>query len=98
VTCYAFVVRRVLIPLLLVLGFAAPALAQQQRVADPPPPPENRVLGGRSSFWGSNRPAEEPYRWRLLGIGIGLIGITGFVMFRLVKKANREREARDAKR
>jgi hypothetical protein len=93
VTCYAFAVRRLLIPLLLVLGLAAPAFAQ--RPADPPPPPENRVLGGRSSFWGSNRPSEGgAYRWRLLGIGLGLIGITGFVMFRLVKKANRERERR----
>ena len=98
-TWYAFAVhpvgslaRRVLIPLLLVLGLAAPAFAQ--RPADPPPPPENRVLGGRSAFWGSNKPAEEPYRWRLLLIGVGLIGVTGLVMIRLVKKANRERERR----
>lgn len=54
---------------------------------------------GRSSFWGSNTPAKHgAYRWRLLGIGVGLLGITGFVMLRLVRKARAEREARGGAR
>jgi hypothetical protein len=59
---------------------------------------EHEILRERpSGFWTSNKPAEGgSYRWRLLGIGVGLIGITGFVMFRLVKKADKEREKRDA--
>lgn len=49
---------------------------------------------GRSSFWGANQPSKGgAYRYRLLGIGIGLAGITGFVMWRLVRRASAERAA-----
>ena len=34
--------------------------------------------GGRSGFWTSREPATNgAYRWRLLGIGVGLVLITG---------------------
>ncbi|MEO8705115.1 MAG: hypothetical protein ABI867_33990 [Kofleriaceae bacterium] len=57
----------------------------------PQPPRDHEVLRERTSgFWTSNRPAENgAYRWRLLGIGLGLMAITGFVMVRLVRRANR---------
>jgi hypothetical protein len=47
---------------------------------------------GRSSFWGSSEPSPHgAYRWRLLGIGIAVLGVTGLVMVRLVRRANKER-------
>lgn len=53
---------------------------------------EQQEVGGRSGFWTSRAPAKGgAYRWRLLGIGVALVGITGFVMLRLVKKASSDR-------
>ncbi|MDX2089053.1 MAG: hypothetical protein SFX73_14445 [Kofleriaceae bacterium] len=47
-----------------------------------------------SGFWGSGQPSKGgAYRWRMLGIGVGLLGVTGFVMLRLVKRASKERDA-----
>jgi hypothetical protein len=49
-----------------------------------------------SGFWTSNRPAVGgAYRWRLLGIGVVLAAGTGYFMWRLVRRANAERLARD---
>ncbi|HWU87149.1 MAG TPA: hypothetical protein VN253_07740 [Kofleriaceae bacterium] len=49
-----------------------------------------------SGFWTSNRPAQGgAYRWRLLGIGVVLASATGFLMWKLTRKANAERMARD---
>lgn len=69
---------------LVLAGTAAPALA------DPPPPPSQvEEQGGRSGFWTSRRPANgDEYRYRMLGIGIGLAGGMGLLMWRLVKRAN----------
>jgi hypothetical protein len=69
------------------LGLAAPASAE--------PPTTHEVISTKpSGFWTSNRPAQGgAYRWRLLGIGVGLLGITGVVMLRLVRRANIERAA-----
>jgi len=53
--------------------------------------------GRPSGFWGSTRPAVGgAYRWRLLGIGIVLAAATGYLMLRLVRRANTERLAREA--
>jgi len=55
---------------------------------------EEAAPQGRSSFWGSNQPARNgAYRYRLLGIGVGLAAVTGFVMWRLVKRAAAQRAA-----
>lgn len=55
---------------------------------------EEEVPVGRSSFWGANQPAQNgAYRYRLLGIGIGLASVTGFVMWRLVRRAAAQRAA-----
>jgi len=49
--------------------------------------------GGRSGFWTSRRPAKGgAYRWRLLGIGVGLLAITGTGMLLLIRNARRYRE------
>lgn len=46
-----------------------------------------------SGFWTSNRPATNgAYRYRLLGIGVALMGATGLVMLLLVGKANAHRK------
>jgi hypothetical protein len=48
-----------------------------------------------SGFWTSTRPATNgAYRYRLLGIGIALIGATGAVMVLLVGRANANRTGR----
>jgi hypothetical protein len=94
-------VRRAVVILLLVLSVAAggAGTAFADGPADEQPTRREReVLRERpSGFWTSNKPAEHgAYRWRLLGIGVGLIGITGFVIFRLIKKTDAERVRRQS--
>lgn len=49
-----------------------------------------------SGFWTSNRPAVGgAYRWRMLGIGVVLAAGTGYLMWRLTRRANAERTARN---
>lgn len=56
---------------------------------------ENAGEGGRSGFWTSRQPAKGgAYRWRLLLIGLGLIGIMGGAMTYLIKRANRSNKSR----
>jgi len=51
--------------------------------------------GGRSGFWTSRRPAQGgAYRWRLLLIGLALIGIMGGSILLLIKRANRANPTR----
>ena len=51
--------------------------------------------GGRSGFWTSRQPAKGgAYRWRLLGIGLGLIVLTGGVIMYLIRRANRSNKSR----
>ena len=81
----------------LALGFALTvALAVAAPEASAEPPTTHEIIYTRpSGFWTSNRPAEGgAYRWRLLGIGVVLIGVTGYLMLRLVKRASAERDAR----
>ncbi len=67
---------------------AAPAAAE-------PPTTHEIIYTKPSGFWTSTRPAVGgAYRWRLLGLGVGLVAVTGFVMLRLVKRANAQRAAR----
>jgi hypothetical protein len=87
-------VRRVLVIISLVLGLAGVALADGP-VDETPRRRTHEILSERpSGFWTSNRPAKTPYRWRLLGIGVVLAGGTGVMMWRMVKRANAERDAR----
>ncbi len=66
---------------------AAPASAD--------PPTTHEVIYTRpSGFWTSTRPAVGgAYRWRLLGVGVFLVAVTGFGMLRLVRRANAQRAA-----
>jgi hypothetical protein len=49
-----------------------------------------------SGFWTSNRPAVGgAYRWRLLGIGVVLLAITGYGMLWLIRRAKAERAGAD---
>ncbi len=51
--------------------------------------------GGRSGFWTSRQPAKGgAYRWRLLGIGLGLIVLTGGAIVYLIRRANRSNKSR----
>ena len=79
------------------LGIAVSlALAARAPLAGAEPPHTHEILYTRpSGFWTSNRPAVGgAYRWRLLGIGVVVLAITGYGMLRLVKRANAERSAR----
>ena len=92
--------RRLLLAAIIAAGLglglvpgAGPSLATAE-----PPMTERKVeiLEHRpSGFWTSNRPATGgAYRWRLLGIGAALAGLTGLIMWRVVRKASAERLAR----
>jgi len=63
------------------------------------PPTSHEIIYNRpSGFWTSNRPAEGgAYRWRLLGIGGGILGVTGLLVVRAIRKANAERAVRSVK-
>lgn len=82
----------------LLLAASTSAFADGPADITPQPPRPHEVLRERpSGFWTSNRPAEGgAYRWRLLGIGVGLLAVTGFVTLRLVRRANRQRIAKPA--
>jgi hypothetical protein len=50
---------------------------------------------GRSGFWTSPYPAKHgAYRWRLLGLGCAIALAMGWLMWRLVRRADAERQAR----
>jgi hypothetical protein len=78
--------------LLLVFGIAFAAVAPAA-LADPPNTHE--VLTDRpSGFWTSNRPAVGgAYRYRLLLLGCAIALTTGWLTWRLIKRANAARAA-----
>lgn len=48
---------------------------------------------GRSGFWTNRKAAKGgAYRWRLLGIGVGLLAVTGAGMLFLIRRAKNERD------
>lgn len=58
---------------------------------------EREGRAGRSGFWTSRAPAKNgAYRWRLLGVGLVLMGITGGGIVLLIRRANRSNAARQA--
>jgi hypothetical protein len=76
--------RRFVLAIGFVFALAAPVLAA--------PPTEERpheILSDRpSGFWTSNRPAVGgAYKYRLLGIGLAVAALTGWLTIRLVKNA-----------
>jgi hypothetical protein len=75
--------------LALLIALAAPASAE--------PPHTHEIIYTRpSGFWTSNRPAPagQAYKWRLMEIGVAVGLITGLLMARAIKRANKERSAR----
>ena len=76
--------RRLVLALALALALGGGGLAAAE------PPTTHEIIYTRpSGFWTSNRPAiGGSYRYRLLGIGVGIAGIMGLVMIRLIRKAN----------
>ena len=77
--------------LLFLLAFAAPSYAEPQMT-------DRQVRAqptGISGFWTSPYPAQGgAYRWRMMAVGGVFLVATGYLMWRLVKKANAERAAR----
>ncbi len=82
--------------LLLALVLATAAQAGDARAE---PPTTHEIIYTRpSGFWTSNRPAVGgAYRWRLLGIGVVIAGITGYFTMRAIRRAGEERTRRIAK-
>ncbi|HEY1549115.1 MAG TPA: hypothetical protein VGG28_14925 [Kofleriaceae bacterium] len=74
------VVRRVV---LILLAFCATVFAE------PPHHGEHEILYNRpSGFWTSNRPAiGGAYKYNLMLIGLGVLAITGFFTYRLLRRA-----------
>jgi hypothetical protein len=81
--------RCLLIALVLVVAATA-------RRAQAEPPNTHEIIYSRpSGFWTSNRPAiGGAYRYRLLGIGVVIAGITGYVVVRALRRASEERGQR----
>lgn len=91
--------RRLLVPLFVLFTLAAAACGDDTQGPDVTPQKrKHEILTERpSGFWTSNKKAEGgSYRWRLMGVGIVLLVITGGGITMLIKKANAEREARNA--
>ena len=88
--------RRLILVAFVGLGLSL-GLGLRAAAAEPPMTQRKvEVLTHRpSGFWTSNRPAVGgAYRWRMLGIGIVLAAGTGYLMWRLTRRANAERVAR----
>lgn len=100
--CYTRGVRSLCIVVLVALGLtvvvsiAAPAIASAQGAGYQIQTNENgEQEGGRSGFWTSRRAAKGgAYRWRLLGIGVGLVALTGTGMLLLIRNAKNDRTSR----
>jgi hypothetical protein len=80
--------RRLAIALMLAFASTSAALAE--------PPDTHEIIYNRpSGFWTSNAPAiGGAYKYRLLGIGVVVAAIMGFVIVRLIRRANAERVSR----
>ncbi len=63
-------------------------LAVATPIARAEPPETHEILTDRpSGFWTSNRPAVGgAYRYRLMLIGVGIAGIMGVVIWRVIRK------------
>jgi len=90
--------RRLILAAIIAFGLGGALASGVGDAAAEPQMTERKVevLSHRpSGFWTSNRPAVGgAYRWRLLGIGIVLASVTGYLMWRLIRKTNAERLAR----
>ena len=85
--------RALVLSLFVCLGLAATVFA------DPPPSSaaHDQIEQSKpSGFWGKGDRGPGAYRWKLLGIGGVILGITGIAMLRLVRRANAERAARSS--
>ncbi len=62
-------------------------------VASAEPPHTHEILYNRpSGFWTSNRPAVGgAYRYRLLLLGVGISGLTGYLLWKLVRRTTAQR-------
>jgi hypothetical protein len=79
----------------LVLGFLVCLTLVAPVFADPPSTdPHAQIEQSKpSGFWGKGERGPGAYRWKLLGIGVVILGATGIMMMRLVRRANDERAA-----
>ena len=84
--------RRLGVCLLFVFGVISGVFAHAA-VAEPPHSHTHEIIYTRpSGFWTSNQPAQGgAYRWRLLGIGCVVLAATGYLMWRVVKRASASR-------
>ena len=81
-----------------------PGAANSEQPWQPPAKPsetqqwqemKDQDRSGRSGFWTSPYPAKHgAYRWRLLGLGGAIALAMGLLMWRLVRRAQSERQAR----
>lgn len=79
----------------LVLAFAVVPAHAQESTATPEPPSQYEQQPFRpSGFWTSTRPAKDgAYKYRLLGVGIVFAIGAGFLIRRVIRRANAERAA-----
>ena len=79
--------KRLVVAVALALG-AASAYAE--------PPNTHEIIYNRpSGFWTSNRPAiGGAYRYRLLLLGVVIAGVTGYLTWRAIRRAEQDRTRR----
>ncbi|HEY4176563.1 MAG TPA: hypothetical protein VGM90_07020 [Kofleriaceae bacterium] len=76
-----------------------PPVAVPDEPIKPISPDEIQQPEGRSGFWTSRAPAKYgAYKWRLLGVGVILVGITGIVIMRMLKRTKRDNEKKTGPR
>ena len=98
--------RRSILVLLLVLGTAAPAFAQESELPRAYESLDRREREremqaqkweGPSGFWTSPHKSKHgAYRYRMMGIGAVLLLGMGLLTYRLIKRANAERATRSS--
>jgi hypothetical protein len=88
-------VKRILVAIALTCAVAMPACSSGTDDEKPGQERQHEILQHRTSgFWTSNRPAEHgAYRWRLLAIGVVLATATGYILYRLLRRASADRFA-----
>lgn len=87
--------RRLVLAICLTLACLPVPASAQESTATPEPPSQYEQQPYRpSGFWTSTRPAKGgSYRYRMLGVGIVFALGAGFLIRRVIKRANAERAA-----
>ena len=73
--------------LIFVIGLVVASVGASATASAEPPTTHEIIYNRPSGFWTSNRPAVGgAYRYRLLLLGVGVSGLTGYLLWRMLRK------------